>query len=91
MDLSWHGSPREDVSFVEEFQEGALVNRIADDLAAGRVVGWMDAPLSWDRARSVTAASWLRPILPKCAIGSTTKSSTRAVPSVRPGGAHRRG
>jgi len=36
---------REDGQFVEEFEEGALVNRIADDLAAGRVVGWMDGAL----------------------------------------------
>ena len=33
---------REDGRFVEEVEEGALVNQIADDLAAGRVVGWMD-------------------------------------------------
>lgn len=36
---------REDGQFVEECEEGALVNRIADDLAAGRVVGWMDGAL----------------------------------------------
>ncbi len=36
---------REDGQCVEEFEEGALVHRIADDLAAGRVVGWMDGAL----------------------------------------------
>lgn len=32
----------EDGQHVEELAEPALVNRIADDLAAGRIVGWMD-------------------------------------------------
>src|SRR5258705_1849932 len=36
---------REDGQCVEEFEEGALVRRTADDLAAGRVVGWMDGAL----------------------------------------------
>src|SRR5471030_718634 len=33
---------REDGQTVEELDETALVERIADELAAGRVVGWMD-------------------------------------------------
>jgi carbamoyltransferase len=33
---------REDEQHVEELEDAALVERIADDLAAGRVVGWMD-------------------------------------------------
>jgi carbamoyltransferase len=33
---------REDDQAVEELDEGALIERIADELAAGRVVGWMD-------------------------------------------------
>jgi carbamoyltransferase len=33
---------REDGHDVEELDETALVERIADDLAAGRIVGWMD-------------------------------------------------
>jgi carbamoyltransferase len=36
---------REDGHLVEEIQEGALINQVADDLAAGRVVGWMDGAL----------------------------------------------
>jgi carbamoyltransferase len=36
---------REDGQCVEELPEEALVHRIADDLAAGRVVGWMDGAL----------------------------------------------
>src|SRR5205807_2510076 len=30
---------------VEELEEGALIDRTASDLAAGRVVGWMDGAL----------------------------------------------
>jgi carbamoyltransferase len=33
---------REDGHDVEELDETALIERIADDLAAGRIVGWMD-------------------------------------------------
>ena len=33
---------REDEQHVEELEDAVLVERIADDLAAGRVVGWMD-------------------------------------------------
>src|SRR6059036_924190 len=33
---------REDGQTVEELGESALVERIADELAAGRIVGWMD-------------------------------------------------
>jgi carbamoyltransferase len=33
---------REDGQLVEELEEGALLNRIAGELAAGRIVGWMD-------------------------------------------------
>lgn len=33
---------REDTQPVEELPEAALIERVADDLAAGRVVGWMD-------------------------------------------------
>ncbi len=36
---------REDGHTVEEFQDGALVGQIADDLAAGRIVGWMDGAI----------------------------------------------
>jgi carbamoyltransferase len=51
---------REDGQFVEEFEDGALVDRIADDLAAGRIVGWMEGALEFGpRAlgnRSILAA-----------------------------------
>jgi len=33
---------REDGQPVEEFDEPRLIDRVADDLAAGRIVGWMD-------------------------------------------------
>ena len=33
---------REDDQLVDELDDGALVERIADQLAAGRIVGWMD-------------------------------------------------
>jgi len=33
---------REDGQMVEELDEAALIERIADQLAAGRIVGWMD-------------------------------------------------
>jgi carbamoyltransferase len=33
---------REDGQGVEELDEAALVERVADDLAAGRIIGWMD-------------------------------------------------
>src|SRR5205814_4906512 len=33
---------REDGQAVEELKEAALVERIADELAAGRIVGWME-------------------------------------------------
>ena len=33
---------REDDQAVEELDEAALIERIADELAAGRIVGWMD-------------------------------------------------
>jgi len=33
---------REDDQHVDELEEGALVERIAGDLAAGRVIGWME-------------------------------------------------
>jgi carbamoyltransferase len=33
---------REDAQHVEELDETSLVSRVADDLAAGRIVGWME-------------------------------------------------
>jgi carbamoyltransferase len=36
---------REDGQPVSEFEDGDLIERIADDLAAGRVVGWMDGAM----------------------------------------------
>jgi carbamoyltransferase len=51
---------REDDHFAEELQDGALIDLIADDLAAGRIVGWMEGPLEFGpRAlghRSILAA-----------------------------------
>src|SRR6266496_4046352 len=51
---------REDSHAVVESHDGALVDRIADDLAAGRIVGWMEGPLEFGpRAlghRSILAA-----------------------------------
>jgi carbamoyltransferase len=36
---------REDGHLVDELDEGTLIDRTADDLAAGRIVGWMDGAL----------------------------------------------
>jgi carbamoyltransferase len=36
---------REDDQLVEELDDGALIERVADDLIAGRIVGWMDGAL----------------------------------------------
>ena len=51
---------REDGHFVVESHDGALVDQIADDLAAGRIVGWMEGALEFGpRAlghRSILAA-----------------------------------
>jgi carbamoyltransferase len=51
---------REDGHRVEEFEDGALIDQTADDLAAGRIVGWMEGPLEFGpRAlghRSILAA-----------------------------------
>jgi carbamoyltransferase len=51
---------REDGHFAVEFQDGALIDQIADDLAAGRIVGWMEGALEFGpRAlghRSILAA-----------------------------------
>jgi carbamoyltransferase len=51
---------REDGHFAAEFKDGALVDQIADDLAAGRIVGWMEGALEFGpRAlghRSILAA-----------------------------------
>src|SRR5215468_8424361 len=51
---------REDGHNVVELQDGALVDQIADDLAAGRIVGWMEGALEFGpRAlghRSILAA-----------------------------------
>jgi carbamoyltransferase len=51
---------REDGHFAAEFQDSALVDQIADDLAAGRIVGWMEGALEFGpRAlghRSILAA-----------------------------------
>jgi carbamoyltransferase len=51
---------REDGHCAEEFQDGALVDQVADDLAADRIVGWMDGALEFGpRAlghRSILAA-----------------------------------
>lgn len=35
---------REDSQAVEELDEAAVIERVADDLAAGRIIGWMDGP-----------------------------------------------
>jgi carbamoyltransferase len=51
---------REDGHFAAESQDGALIDQIADDLAAGRIVGWMEGGLEFGpRAlghRSILAA-----------------------------------
>jgi carbamoyltransferase len=51
---------REDGHCAEEFQDGTLVDQVADDLAVGRIVGWMEGPLEFGpRAlghRSILAA-----------------------------------
>jgi carbamoyltransferase len=51
---------QEDGHFAAEFQDGALIDQIADDLAAGRIVGWMEGGLEFGpRAlghRSILAA-----------------------------------
>ena len=36
---------REDGQALEELEDSALIERVADDLAAGRIVGWMDGAL----------------------------------------------
>jgi carbamoyltransferase len=36
---------REDGHLVDELDEGTLIDRTADDLAAGRIIGWMDGAL----------------------------------------------
>jgi carbamoyltransferase len=36
---------REDAQHVEDLDDGALIDKIANDLAAGRVVGWMEGAL----------------------------------------------
>jgi carbamoyltransferase len=55
---------REDGQAVEELDEAALIERIADELAGGRIVGWMDGACeSGPRApghRSILAASHSR-------------------------------
>jgi carbamoyltransferase len=38
---------QEDGHFCEEFQEGALIDQIAGDLAANRIVGWMEGALEF--------------------------------------------
>ena len=38
---------QEDGHSIEEFRDGALVDQIADDLAASRIVGWMEGPLEF--------------------------------------------
>jgi carbamoyltransferase len=51
---------REDEQDVIELDEGAMIERVADDLAAGRIVGWMDGAVEFGpRAlghRSILAA-----------------------------------
>jgi len=51
---------REDGHLVNEFDDGKLIDEIADDLAAGRIVGWMEGALEFGpRAlghRSILAA-----------------------------------
>ncbi|PWT85423.1 MAG: carbamoyl transferase [Acidobacteria bacterium] len=37
----------EDGHSIEQFPDGALVDQIADDLAASRIVGWMEGPLEF--------------------------------------------
>ena len=55
---------REDDQPVQELDEGALVERVADELAAGRVIGWMDGAAEFGpRAlghRSILAAPHTR-------------------------------
>lgn len=50
----------EDGHFAAEFEDGALIDQTADDLAAGRIVGWMEGALEFGpRAlghRSILAA-----------------------------------
>jgi len=38
---------REDGHFAEELQDGALIDQVADDLAADRIVGWMEGALEF--------------------------------------------
>ncbi len=38
---------KEDGHFPEEFQDGALIDQIAGDLAASRIVGWMEGALEF--------------------------------------------
>jgi len=51
---------REDGHIAEEFEDGALIDQIADDLVANRIVGWMEGALEFGpRAlghRSILAA-----------------------------------
>jgi carbamoyltransferase len=66
---------REDDQVVEELDEAVLIERIADQLAAGRIVGWMDGASEFG-----PRALGHRSILPRrtrarCAIGSIGTSS----------------
>ena len=68
---------REDGQHVEELDDAALIERVADDLAAGRIVGWMDGAsrVRAARARAIAASSPRR-IRARCAIASIATSST---------------
>ena len=82
---------REDGQPVEELDEAALIERVADDLAAGRIVGWMDGASEFGpRAlghRSILAA-------PHSARDARPAQSrhqvSRGVPAVRAGRARSR-
>ena len=77
---------REDDQLVEELDDAALIERIADELAAGRIVGWMDGASEFGpRAlghRSILAA-------PHCGRDARPAQSrhqvSRGVPAVRAG------
>jgi carbamoyltransferase len=38
---------QEDGHFITEFSDGALIDQVADDLAGGRIVGWMEGALEF--------------------------------------------
>ena len=64
---------REDGQTVEEIDDGALIERIADDLMAGRVVGWMEG--ASELGPRAIVAFWPHRTRDTCATGSTARSS----------------